>query len=182
MVVDLPEPAAPKQQDQAAALHHEVLQDLGQVQLVEPRDVVRNEADHGRHRAALQEGAEAEAAHALDRQRDVQFAGVLEFAELGVRDALGQQRDDRLRGEPVTWLIGTQTPLILIVIGDPTERNRSDADFSAIRLNRRSSDIGDPDMARRPSLRLQRKNRRVARACEYLQMGEKGGVRPCPGP
>jgi len=39
-------------------------------------------------------------------------------------------------------LIGTHTPLILIVIGEPTEKNRSDACFSAIRLNMRSRDIG----------------------------------------
>ena len=49
-------------------------------------------------------------------------------------------------GASRSWLIGTQTPLILIVIGDPTERKRSDACFSAIRPNRRSSDVGVVDM------------------------------------
>ena len=39
-------------------------------------------------------------------------------------------------------MIGTHTPLILIVIGEPTEKNRSEACFSAIRLNMRSRDIG----------------------------------------
>ncbi len=49
-----------------------------------------------------------------------------------------------------SWLIGTHTPLILIVMGEPTERNRSDACFSAIRPNRRSSDVVVADMTGRP--------------------------------
>ena len=40
-----------------------------------------------------------------------------------------------------SWLIGTHTPLIFTVIGDPADRKRSDAFFSAISWNSRSSPI-----------------------------------------
>ena len=43
-----------------------------------------------------------------------------------------------------SWLIGTHTPLILIVTGDPELRKRSDAFFSDIRLNKRSSAMATP--------------------------------------
>jgi hypothetical protein len=85
---------------------------------------VRYEADHGRDRASLQECAQAEAADALDRKADVQLARILQLAEVRVGQALGQQRDDGLRSEPVL-VDRTQTPLILIVIvSRPTETGR----------------------------------------------------------
>ena len=84
-------------EDQPAPLYHEILQDFGQVQRIELRDVMRDEADHRRDRAALQKRREAEAADALHRQADVEFARVLEFAEMRIGQPLGEQGDDRLR-------------------------------------------------------------------------------------
>src|SRR5512134_3855705 len=57
-------------------------------------------------------------------------------------------------GASRSWLIGTQTPLILIVIGEPTDRNRSEACFSDIRLNIRSSDMGVSGVAAGAGVRL----------------------------
>jgi hypothetical protein len=102
---------------------------------------VRYEADHRGDRAALQERAQAEAADSLDRNADVELARILELAEVRVGEALGQQRDDGLRSEPVL-VDRNADALILIVIGEPTDRNRSEACFSDIRLNMRSSDMG----------------------------------------
>jgi hypothetical protein len=64
------------------------------------------------------------------------------------------------------------------VIGEPTDRKRSEAFFSDMRLNRRSSDIGVADMVRRPVAVPAKEDRRVTAESEYLRTAEKEGVRP----
>jgi hypothetical protein len=79
-------------QQQAALFHDQVAQDHGHAERLQRRDVGGDVADDGGVGAALAHGRKAEVAHALDRLRHVQLAGLFELGDAARRQHFGQQR------------------------------------------------------------------------------------------
>ncbi len=96
-------------EDEAARLAGELLQDGGQVELLEGLDLLRDVAEGGADRAALEEAVDAEAGHVGDRVGEVELGVVLEpLALVVVEDRVddlarllrGQRRDVLERHDP----------------------------------------------------------------------------------
>ena len=87
-VVDLPEPVGPGDQHEAARLRGEVAQDAGQAEGVQGRHVLRDQAERGADRGALEVGVHAEAGLAGDGVGQVDLPVGLQLLALGV----GQDR------------------------------------------------------------------------------------------
>ena len=152
-VVDLPEPVAPTIRIRPRFSMIDFLQHLRQAERVERRDAARDVADHDRRRAVLAEGAEAEAADALERDRRCSAPSRPRIPRSGARSAPRRGAAARCSAVITAWLTGMAMPLILMLIGAPTDRNMSDAFFSAISWNSRFiADIVAPLR----TLRLQR--------------------------
>src|SRR5690606_12154218 len=71
-------------QHQAALLHHDVLEDLGQLQLVDGGDLALDGADHHADLTALLEHVHAEAAGVLHRDRHVELEVAFELGHLAL--------------------------------------------------------------------------------------------------
>ena len=90
-VVDLPEPVGPVTSTSPRGLSHSLLTTGGQAQLVERLDLERNDAEHGRGRAALVEEVGAEAGQALQAEGEVEFEILFEAVLLRIgHDAVGE--------------------------------------------------------------------------------------------
>ena len=84
---------------QAALGQHDFLQDRRQVQLLERRDLGVDQADHAADVALLHEGADAEAADAGRRDREIAFLGGVEFLGLPVVHDRAHQHRRLLGGQ-----------------------------------------------------------------------------------
>ena len=93
-VVVLPEPVGPADEDEAARLVAEELDDRRQAELLESQDLVRDLTVDAADGAALHEVVGAEAGQALDAEGEVELEVLLEAVLLGV----GQDRVGELLG------------------------------------------------------------------------------------
>jgi len=91
-VVDLPEPVGPGDDDEAARLVDDLLEDLRGLQLVEGEDLGGNGAEHARRAAVLVEGVDAEARQPGDLEGEVDLEQLLVIAALLVVHDVVDQR------------------------------------------------------------------------------------------
>ena len=140
MVVDLPEPAAPT------------------TRISPRRSITRSFSISGSVRSSsfgMMYGMKRITAETVPRCRNVlrrklptPCTGRPRFSSLNSSSSRKWASVSRSASRPITcsgsslsWLTGTHTPLILIVTGEPTEMNRSEAFFSAISWNSLSNAI-----------------------------------------
>ena len=140
-VVDLPEPVGPVTSTRPRGFSASSCSDVGQAELLERLDLVRDQAERGAERLALEEDVDAEARDARDRVREVDLAVDLEpLLLLGREDAV----------EQVARLLGVsggtpsrrcRWPRMRTTGGEPTVMCRSEAFSCTICLSScRSSD------------------------------------------
>ena len=137
-VVDLPEPVGPVTRTKPRGLRGQLAQHLRHAERVEGRDLLRDEAEGGADRAALEEAVDAEAGDAGDRVGEVELLVVLEaFALVVVEDAVDDLAGllaGRATGKPS---IGTILPLSRIAGGKPG----GEVDVGGPRLDHAAQDL-----------------------------------------